>query len=272
MSRNRHTLMTGDRHDGRPRSVILGPERREAWSADWRFSPFFGPYPSPRGGHDVAREQRVERTRRGAHALVEVRAARTASARPSPSAVRPDRSVEPRWRCSFSWQPNRLRGRRAGHPRSLPSRLRLFLLALTIVDDIGAVLVIAIFYSGSISFAARGAAVGLLALMVLLRRVQVQAGAVYLILGVGVWLAVFESGVHATIAGVALAFVTPAIAFQRPHAVSGEARRIADETSDDPTPADADAPPLASSRRPLARKRSRRWRASSKPSTRGRVS
>lgn len=126
--------------------------------------------------------------------------------------------------------------------RRLPSGLRLFLLTLAIVDDIGAILVIAIFYSGSISFAALGAGVGLLTLMALLRRVQVRSGAVYLLLGIGVWVAVFESGVHATIAGVALALVTPAVAFQRPRAVSQEARRIADQTSDDRTPADGDAP------------------------------
>jgi NhaA family Na+:H+ antiporter len=126
--------------------------------------------------------------------------------------------------------------------RGLPPSLKLFLLTLAIVDDIGAILVIAIFYSGSVSLSALGAALGLLALMALLRRAQVQAGGVYLLMAIGVWLAVFESGVHATIAGVALALVTPAVSFQRARAVSEEARRVADETSDDPEPGDADAP------------------------------
>jgi NhaA family Na+:H+ antiporter len=126
--------------------------------------------------------------------------------------------------------------------RGLPSGLRLFLLTLAIVDDIGAILVIAFFYSGSISLAALGAAVVLLAVIAVLRRVEIQSSALFLVLGIGVWVAIFESGIHATIAGVALAFVTPAVAFQRPRAVSQEARRTADETSDDPTPSDADAP------------------------------
>ncbi len=126
--------------------------------------------------------------------------------------------------------------------RGLPSGVRLFLLTLAIVDDVGAILVIAIFYSGQISFVPLITALGLLAMMVLLRRIQVRAGAVYAVVGIGVWLATFESGIHATIAGVALAFVTPASAFQRSRAVSEEARRVADETSDDPAPPDVDTP------------------------------
>jgi NhaA family Na+:H+ antiporter len=126
--------------------------------------------------------------------------------------------------------------------RGLPSGLKLFLLTLAIVDDIGAILVIALFYSGSTSPTALALAVGLLVLMGGMRRLQVRAGGVYLALGIGVWLAVYESGIHATIAGIAIAIVTPAVAFQRPRAVSEEARRVADETSDDPMPADVDAP------------------------------
>jgi len=125
--------------------------------------------------------------------------------------------------------------------RGSPPGLKLFLLTFAIIDDIGAILVIAVFYAGSISFVALGIAAALLVVMIVFRRMNVRAGAVYLILGIGVWLAVFESGVHATIAGVLLAFVTPAVAFQRPRAVTEEARRVADETSDHPAPADSDA-------------------------------
>ena len=125
--------------------------------------------------------------------------------------------------------------------RGLPPALKSFLLALAIVDDIGAILVIAVFYSGSIDVLPLLAAGGLLAVVLVLQRLNVRWTVVYVLLGVGVWLATFQSGVHATIAGVALGLATPAVPFQRPRAVSLEAHRIADNTVDDPTPPDADA-------------------------------
>ena len=125
--------------------------------------------------------------------------------------------------------------------RGLPTALKSFLLALAIVDDIGAILVIAVFYSGSVSPWSLLAAGGLLGLILVLQRLQVRWTVVYVLLGVGVWLATFQSGVHATIAGVALGLATPAVPFQRPKAVSLEAHRIADDTVDDPVPPDADA-------------------------------
>jgi Na+:H+ antiporter, NhaA family len=125
--------------------------------------------------------------------------------------------------------------------RGLPAALKSFLLALAIVDDIGAILVIAVFYSGSIDVLPLLVAGGLLAFVLILQRLQVRWTVVYVLLGVGVWLATFQSGVHATIAGVALGLATPAVPFQRPKAVSLEAHRIADDTVDDPVPPDADA-------------------------------
>jgi NhaA family Na+:H+ antiporter len=125
--------------------------------------------------------------------------------------------------------------------RGLPPALKSFLLALAIVDDIGAILVIAVFYSGSIDVLPLLAAGGLLAVVLVLQRLNVRWTVVYVLLGVGVWLATFQSGVHATIAGVALGLATPAVPFQRPRAVSLEAHRIADNTVDDPVPPDADA-------------------------------
>ncbi len=123
-----------------------------------------------------------------------------------------------------------------------PSSLKPFLLTLAIVDDIGAILVIALFYSGGITWPALGVAFVLVLAIVGLQRIHVRAIAVYLALGFGVWLAFYESGMHPTIAGVILGLLTPSVPFQRPRAVSEEAHRTADETVDDPFPPDADAP------------------------------
>ena len=62
----------------------------------------------------------------------------------------------------------------------------------------------------------------------------------YVSLGVALWYLIYRAGIHPTIAGVVLGLITPAVPLQRPRAVSVEAHRIADETEDDPHPADAD--------------------------------
>jgi Na+:H+ antiporter, NhaA family len=126
--------------------------------------------------------------------------------------------------------------------RSAPASLKPFLLTLAIVDDIGAIIVIALFYSGGVTVLPLALAAVLLAVIVVCQRNQVRAATVYVALGTGVWIAVFESGVHPAIAGVVLGLLTPAVPFQRPSAVSEEAHRIANETVDDPSPPDADAP------------------------------
>jgi NhaA family Na+:H+ antiporter len=95
----------------------------------------------------------------------------------------------------------------------IPSEARLFLLALAIVDDIGAILVIALFYTEQLSLTALGAAAGILALTLLLRRLGLRPILAYVALGAAFWLAVYESGVHATIAGVILGLLTPASAW-----------------------------------------------------------
>jgi NhaA family Na+:H+ antiporter len=91
--------------------------------------------------------------------------------------------------------------------------LKLFLLALAIVDDIGAIAVIAIFYSGRIDADSLLIAVGLVLVLVLVRLAGVRSTLIPLALGVGLWLALEESGVHATIAGVILGLLAPT----RPH-------------------------------------------------------
>ncbi len=94
--------------------------------------------------------------------------------------------------------------------RRVPSTLRLFLLTLAIVDDIGAILIIAVFYTSNLHLGWLGAAIGLVALIVVLQRLRVWYVPAYVVLGTGCWLATHESGVHATIAGVVLGLLTPA--------------------------------------------------------------
>ncbi len=93
--------------------------------------------------------------------------------------------------------------------RRVPSSLRLFLLTLAIVDDIGAILVIAVFYTNQLQLGWLAAAIGLLALIRVLRQLRVWYIPLYVLLGAAVWVAMLESGVHATIAGVALGLLTP---------------------------------------------------------------
>lgn len=93
---------------------------------------------------------------------------------------------------------------RVGH------HILVFLLAFAIVDDIGAILVIAVFYTASIAVEALLVAGALLVAIVLLRRLGLTSTTAYVGLGLLVWLAISESGVHATIAGVLLALLTPA--------------------------------------------------------------
>lgn len=96
--------------------------------------------------------------------------------------------------------------------RRIPSAARLFLLTLAIVDDIGAILVIAVFYTSDLSFGWLGLAIGIVVLVVGLRRMRVWWIPVYLLLGVLAWYAMLRSGVHATLAGVAFGLLTPATA------------------------------------------------------------
>ncbi len=91
----------------------------------------------------------------------------------------------------------------------IPSRARLFLLAVAIVDDIGAIAVIAIFYTDDLSFGWLAVAVALFVVVYMAKHRNVRAMSFYWIIGALVWFAVFQSGIHATLAGVALGFLTP---------------------------------------------------------------
>jgi Na+/H+ antiporter NhaA len=89
-------------------------------------------------------------------------------------------------------------------------RLRTFLLTLVIVDDVAAVIIIAAFYSTSVELSAIGVAAGLLVVMGVLRRIGVTRPAVYVLLSVAIWLATLQSGIHPTVAGVAIGLLTSA--------------------------------------------------------------
>jgi NhaA family Na+:H+ antiporter len=112
--------------------------------------------------------------------------------------------------------------------RSMPSGLRLFLLALAIVDDIGAILVIALFYSSNIAFGWLGGAVALALVVYVLRRFGVFFPPLFVGLGAAMWLALHESGVHATLAGVAMGLLAPARPDLAPEAVASRQAEFLD--------------------------------------------
>ena len=94
--------------------------------------------------------------------------------------------------------------------RGVPLQLRVFLLALAVVDDVGALAVIAIFYTDNLNLGFLALAAAGVALMLALRRIKVWRGPPYLVLAVASWIILYMSGVHATLLGVAIALITPA--------------------------------------------------------------
>ena len=91
----------------------------------------------------------------------------------------------------------------------VPASLKIFLTAFAIIDDLGAILTIAIFYSKGLSFLNLGIALGIFLLLVVSNKLKVKSLIVYLVGGVAMWYFMLHSGVHPTIAGVLLAFVIP---------------------------------------------------------------
>ena len=91
----------------------------------------------------------------------------------------------------------------------VPLGLKIFLTALAIVDDIGAVLVIAIFYTDDVALVSLGIGAALYALAVIFNRAHVRSPLIYFILGALVWLAFLKSGVHATVAALLMSFAIP---------------------------------------------------------------
>ncbi|HUD96407.1 MAG TPA: Na+/H+ antiporter NhaA [Woeseiaceae bacterium] len=93
--------------------------------------------------------------------------------------------------------------------RRVPVELRIFLTAAAIVDDIGAIIVVALFYSGDLNVNYLGAALAITATLALFNRWRIYRVAPYALLGVVLWACVYEGGLHATLAGVVLAMFIP---------------------------------------------------------------
>jgi NhaA family Na+:H+ antiporter len=91
----------------------------------------------------------------------------------------------------------------------VPASLRIFLTALAVIDDLGAILVIAIFYTKTISFNYLVAAIGVFIVMLIMNRARVRNVLPYLVCGAAMWYLMLHSGVHATITGVLTAFAIP---------------------------------------------------------------
>lgn len=111
----------------------------------------------------------------------------------------------------------------------VPLRLKVFLTALAIVDDIVAVLVIAIFYNKGLDWTYLGASAGILSVLIVANRLRIRQLWVYGIFGIILWVTVFSSGIHATIAGVLLALTIPAGVRHDPAAFVARSRSIIDE-------------------------------------------
>ena len=91
----------------------------------------------------------------------------------------------------------------------IPPALKIFLMALAIFDDIGAIVIIAIFYTKHIAFSSLLLALVLVACLILLNRLKITHYFPYFLVGIVLWLCVLQSGVHATLSGIIVAFAIP---------------------------------------------------------------
>jgi NhaA family Na+:H+ antiporter len=97
----------------------------------------------------------------------------------------------------------------------VPASLKVFLMTLAVLDDVGAIAIIALFYTDNLVAGSLGIAGGALVLLLAMNLAGVQRATPYLLVGVVLWASVLKSGVHATLAGVALAFFIPHKAARR---------------------------------------------------------
>ncbi|MGY0038409.1 Na+/H+ antiporter NhaA [Pedobacter sp. NJ-S-72] len=95
--------------------------------------------------------------------------------------------------------------------KHIPASVKVFLSALAVADDLGAVLVIAFFYTSNLNFVPLGIAAVFLLILIVGNKLGIRSTAFYLLIGIAVWIGFLLSGVHATIAGVLVAFTIPAV-------------------------------------------------------------
>ncbi len=111
--------------------------------------------------------------------------------------------------------------------RRVPAALRVLLLALAVIDDIGAILVIAIFYSGGVSLAWLAIGAGCCIAVVAMRGLGLRAPVLYLVPGIALWWSLYQAGIHPTLAGVALGMLTPVVAWRGADGAADDARATA---------------------------------------------
>ena len=124
--------------------------------------------------------------------------------------------------------------------KRVPFSLKVFLLALAIVDDLGAILVIAFFYTSEVSASHIGVAALLFFLTYIFQTAGIRNYFIYIILGIIAWYCILKSGIHATITGVILGFITPARAFTRPFKLMDKIQPLFNTISYDLETADKD--------------------------------
>ncbi|MGH3484049.1 MAG: Na+/H+ antiporter NhaA [Nocardioidaceae bacterium] len=196
------------------RHFELGPLTLEEWASDGGLAVFF--YVA---GLELKRELVVGTLRRPADALVPVAAAIAGMAAPALIYVAINAGGDlDGWAIPTATDIAFALAVLAVIGRSLPSSLRAFLLTLAVVDDLGAILVIAVFFTSGVEFGPLAGAFSLLAVYWWCQRRRIDEWILLLPLGIVTWWLVLESGIHATVAGVALGLLT------RVHPDPGEAR------------------------------------------------
>jgi len=192
------------------RHLQLGPLDVEHWAADGALSLFFFV-----AGLELKRELLVGSLRRPADAVVPVVAAVCGVAVPALVYISVDLASGgddlAGWAIPSATDIAFALAVLAVVGSALPTPLRAFLLTLAVVDDLLVIVIIAVFYTDELSFAWLGGALALLAAYAVLQRRRVSSTLVYVPLVAATWWCVHESGVHATVAGIALGLLTRVI-------------------------------------------------------------